>query len=127
MSRRLAWSGVSCCFEYMASYFLSQNPESLQPLHWSQVTTESMKSGSISPVQSHSARSKFAYFPSGAVIASKAADESSAFWVNWTPIFLKSGCRISNVRLALERSVGVITSYDIFWPFATRIPSPPFL
>src|SRR5262245_66435262 len=86
-----------------------------------------MKSGSISATQFQSERSKLRYLPLGAVIASKAAVESSARCFSWMPIFLKSGWRIWNVRLVLGTSVGVITSYDILCPLATRIPPEPFL
>ena len=82
---------------------------SLQPPYWAHVTTESMKSGSTRPTQSHIARSKFRYFVFGAVIASKAALESSDFWISCTPIFRKSAWMIWKVRLTLCRSVGVIT------------------
>ena len=86
-----------------------------------------MKSGSMSGTQSHMARSKFRYFVEGAVIASKAALESSAFCVRSTPIVLKSAWMIWNVRSTPVRSVGVMTTYDILCPPATRIPSGPFL
>src|SRR5439155_26922935 len=91
-----------------------------------QVTTESMKSGSIRPTQSQSARSNLRYLLLGAVIASNAAVESSARWVRLIPILRKSGCRIWKVRFVLGTSVGVMTAYDILWPLARRIPSLPF-
>ena len=67
------------------------------------------------------------YLPFGAVIASNAALESSDFCFSSMPILRKSAWMIWNVRGMLCTSVGVITSYDIFEPFATRIPSEPFL
>src|SRR6476620_10287285 len=102
-------------------------PLSDQPPYWSQVTTESMKSGSTSPTQSHMERSKSVYLPFGAVIASKAALESSDFCLISMPIFRNAAWMIWNVRGMLCTSVGVITLYDILEPFATRIPSEPFL
>src|SRR6185437_14708036 len=113
---RLAWFGVSCCCEYIRSYFGLQEPLSVQPAYCAQVTTESMKSGSISPTQSQSAKSNLRYLPFGAVMASKAAVESSARWVRTIPIFRKSGCMIWKVRFVLGTSVGVITAYDILCP-----------